>query len=167
MANLKRCPLCGCEKVEYFDDSGCRATMFAVLCQDCGAQTAFNPSEAQAAEEWNRRAIEHELEVEIGRLRDALYSLTGWHNLPLDLLTNDDLITAAIDHKELYAETVAIKPTSGVSFSDEMMQRIDKLTVILAEESADPRCWNCFEKVAADQCSKCGEYQSGDPTDVL
>ncbi len=58
MAELKPCPFCGSDRVEFFPDEEQiieDTTTGFILCQDCGFSSDRFYSEAHAAEKWNRR----------------------------------------------------------------------------------------------------------------
>jgi hypothetical protein len=130
---LKRCPMCGAEEVvarlNYDGD-------WVVVCDVCCLSTAADEFQDVVVAEWNRRALEDELQSEINQLRTALYSITGWHNEGLTEMTTDDLLKATEEHRKLYAGTIAFRmPDHGLS--DILMEQIGHLTTILAEECAE------------------------------
>ena len=66
MEELKPCPFCGGKaEIIGYDDG-----LFQAVCRGCdGTQDNFFDSPEEAAESWNNRPIENELEAEKARLR--------------------------------------------------------------------------------------------------
>lgn len=64
---LKTCPFCGGNG--SYSNAGFG---FIVKCRKCGSKTSIQESGKEAAEAWNTRPIENELEEENARLREAL-----------------------------------------------------------------------------------------------
>jgi Lar family restriction alleviation protein len=175
---LKRCPMCGAEEVSLILGCGGPASMNRVRCSVCELCTAWDESEKVVIEEWNRRAIEDELEAEmeefiaeLRKLRQALYDVTGaWHDEPVEHMSNAQLIESAEEYRKLKAGTISIRVPAEDDISANMLDAIDHLATILGEEVAEAEkasdlCWNCQSR-AIDQetgiCSNCGVIEGGD-----
>jgi hypothetical protein len=172
---LKRCPMCGAEEIEVVEAP---MELWKVQCTVCELSTGSDEFEAIVVTEWNRRAIEYEMQAEldedlvvIRRLRKALYDVTGaWHNEPVEHMSNDELIASAEEYRTLRAGTISIRVPAEGDISANMLAAIDHLTTILGEEVAEAEkasdlCWNCQSR-AIDQetgiCSNCGVIEGGD-----